>query len=47
MPPKGTSTGSTGSTTVNQKNRFDTTVHFGDVELSLMEKKVPVGDEEA
>jgi len=50
MPHTGTSTGTTGSTTANQKSRSDTTDnHFGDVdvELSLTEKAVPVGDEEA
>jgi hypothetical protein len=45
-PPIATSTGT--STTAAQKSRFDTTGdHFEGVELSLTEKSLPVGDEEA
>lgn len=45
-PPRGASNGT--STNTTQKSRFDTTDdRFGDVELSLTEKAVPVGDEEA
>jgi len=46
VPPRGASNGT--STSATQNSRFDTTDDpFGDVELSLTEKAVPVGDEES